>query len=67
VTVDGVSRGRLDASASHPAGGVELFDTGALAPGAHTLVARLQGAGDALSSGTAVALASVQVVGGASR
>jgi hypothetical protein len=66
VLVDGVARGRVDAYASHPASAV-LFDTGALAPGAHTLVLRAQGGGNALSSGAAVAVASVQVVGGAER
>jgi hypothetical protein len=64
VTVDGVQRGRIDAYASSTAGNAVLFDTGDLAPGAHTLTVRLQGARDALSSGTALAVSGVQIVGG---
>lgn len=64
VTVDGVQRGRIDAFASSGAANEVLFDTGALAPGAHTLTVRVLGAHDALSSGTAVAVSGVRVMGG---
>jgi hypothetical protein len=67
VAVDGVARGSLDAYASHPAPNAVLFDTGALEPGTHTVTVRVQGASSPLSAGTGVALASVQVVGGAAR
>lgn len=67
VTVDGVARGRVDAYASQATANAVLFDTGALAPGAHTVTVRVQGGRNALSAGVAVALASVQVVGGTGR
>lgn len=63
VSVDGVARTRIDAYASRAAGAV-LFDTGALARGRHTVTVRVLGAGDALSSGTAVGVTGVEMVGG---
>jgi hypothetical protein len=64
ATVDGVQRGRIDAFAATGGGNEMLFDTGGLAPGAHVLTVRLQGAHDALSSGTGVTVSGVQVVQG---
>jgi hypothetical protein len=62
VQVDGGTPVTIDTYQATTAQQEQLFDTGVLAAGRHTLVLRVTGTGDALSSGRSIGLDRIDVV-----